>query len=280
MTASARFFSVFALAFAALLPLSAAASATQGRLNPDCPQFAPWGYPESSSPKIQRRAFHVCKPFFSAYFDPATKTPLWVAHRIGPEAMSGTEPRTDDFRQDPELPRPVMPSNSDYSRSGFDRGHMAPAKDFSALGAEAMSDSFLFTNILPQRPESNRFSWGSLEALARSWAKSRGEIYSLSGPIYADGQALAFIGKSRVAAPTHLFKVLIDPRRGEAIAFVLPNGDLGVSASPRDYSKWRSILAARVVSIRQIESWTGLNLHSRLTPESAEMVESSPSPIW
>lgn len=275
------FFRLAALLALPLLFGSAWASSVQGKPNPDCPQFAPWGYPQASDPKVIRRAFHLCKGFYSSYYDPATKTPLWVAHRIGAEAISGASERTDDFRQDPEIPRPAMPSGSDYARSGFDQGHMAPAKDFSALGREAMSESFLFSNILPQRPESNRLSWSALESMARFWARDRGEIYSVTGPVYADGQALALLGKSKVAAPTHLFKILIDPARGEAIAFVLPNGPIpGAPATARDAARWIEPLSRHVVSIRQIEAWTGLDFHPLLTPGSSEMVEAAPAPIW
>lgn len=260
---------------------SALASATQGALNPACPQFAAYGYPQPMDAKVARRSFHLCKLAFSSYFDPATRAPRWVAERLRGNVHGG-EPRTNDFRADPDLPAGVSPSNSDYARSGFDKGHMAPAEDFS-LDPAAMSESFLFSNMIPQHPDSNRIAWKQLEMMTRDWAKARGEVYVISGPIYAQGQALALIGAGKVAAPTHIFKIVIDPARGESIAFALPNAKIQTDAPEGGRSAkgaWKKALAPYIVSVGDIAAWTGFDFNPALNPADKARFNAAKSGMW
>ena len=51
-----------------------------------------------------------------------------------------------------------LPHHSDYSYSGYDRGHMAPNADFNDTYENAMM-TFFIANIWPQTPEVNRSQW-------------------------------------------------------------------------------------------------------------------------
>lgn len=268
------------LALAACAP-ALAGSATQGQMNPACPQFAAYGYPQPADPKVARRGFHLCKLAYSAYYDPLTRGPLWVAQRLSGN-VSGDEPRTNDFRPDPDLPRGASPSNSDYARSGWDRGHMAPAEDFSR-DPSAMSESFLFSNIVPQHPKNNRLAWKELESLTREWARTRGEVYVISGPIYNNGAPLERLGRSQVWVPTHVFKIIIDPRRGESLAFALPNREIpqppGAGSFRESRSAWRHALAQHRVSPSDIAAWTGFRFNPALSaPDQARL--GAKSAMW
>lgn len=53
------------------------------------------------------------------------------------------------FEEDEDVPKKWRAQLKDYFRSGYDRGHMAPAAD--AKGSQqAMDETFLLTNIAPQ----------------------------------------------------------------------------------------------------------------------------------
>lgn len=272
-----------AVALMALSALSApavAGSVTQGAMNPACPQLSAYGHPQPKDPKVARRGFHLCKLAYSAYYDPLTRGPLWVAQRLAGN-VHGDEPRTNDFRADPDIPRGASPTNNDYARSGWDRGHMAPAEDFSR-DPEAMSESFLFSNIVPQHPKNNRLAWKELESLTREWAKTRGEVYVLTGPIYNNGAPLERLGRSQVWVPTHIFKIIIDPRRGESVAFALPNREIpiqGDGSSRQARGAWRQVLANHRVSPVDIAAWTGFELHPALSAADKARLGAK-SPMW
>src|SRR4030042_53848 len=80
--------------------------------------------------------------------DARLKIPVWVQYILKPENLTGNIERTDDFRPDNSIPNGARSELSDYSGSGFDRGHMAPAGDMTR-STKVMSESFLLSNMVP-----------------------------------------------------------------------------------------------------------------------------------
>lgn len=93
----------------------------------------------------------------------------------------GNIKRNERFIADPVV-KGGMANNSDYSRSGFDKGHMAPAADMK-WSNEAMKESFYFSNVCPQHPELNRRKWKTLEDKVREWAVADSAILIICGPV-------------------------------------------------------------------------------------------------
>ena len=78
--------------------------------------------------------------------------------------------------------------NHHYRKSGYDRGHLAPAADFS-LNDNEMNDTFVLSNISPQLPRFNRTIWLRLEEFVRRVAKKEGngstsETWVITGPLW------------------------------------------------------------------------------------------------
>lgn len=174
-----------------------------------CPQFSAFGQPVTGATTICRSAYVV------HHYD-ACKAPLLVQEHLDVRNISGVEPRVT-FKPDPQLSRSVRSQPSDYSRSGFDKGHLAPAADFSN-GTTVMAESFYLSNAVPQEPKFNRGQWKSLEIRARALAAKYSNVYVYTGAIYGDQR----IG-SGVCVPTHLYKVFIDERTLESVAYLIPN---------------------------------------------------------
>ena len=82
------------------------------------------------------------------------KTPQWVAWELTKKETKGKEGRTDKFLPDPDV-RGAKAYTGDYTKSGYDRGHMAPAADMK-WSKQAMEESFYMSNICPQNPNLNR----------------------------------------------------------------------------------------------------------------------------
>jgi endonuclease G len=189
-----------------------------------CPQHYPLGAPLivlGDIDKVARRSFYLCEQTYAVQFDPQTKTPLWVAeHLIGAQQAEGHAERVDNFQPHPVVPKPAQAALSDYRGSKFDRGHMAPAADMP--DDYSMNQSFFLTNMIPQvGPNMNRGIWADLEAVVRKWSINRGEVLVITGPIF--GQGYQVMGKSQVWVPTHLYKVVLDPKTNESVAFIMPN---------------------------------------------------------
>ena len=172
----------------------------------------------------------LCRNEYISLYDPARKVPLVVAERLTAEKLKGSTPRTDNFQPDPELSSGQRAELNDYRASGYDRGHMAPAADF-VDGQTQMEQSFYLSNMIPQNPEMNRGIWAGLEGATRACAKSLGDLYVLTGPVFAG--RVRTIGPDAVAVPSELYKIVVSG--GAARAFLLPNRALSRTSNFTQY---------------------------------------------
>ena len=175
------------------------------------------------------------------------------------EATTKAAKRTDKFRSDPEIPTGSA-TTGDYRRSGYDRGHLAPAADM-AFSGQTMADSFFMSNMSPQKPAFNRGIWKDLEALVRCFAITERKIVVVTGPILPKKKTVT-IGTNQVTVPTHYYKVIFDltpPQK--MIGFILPNEGSDES------------LVTFAVTVDAVEKATGLNFFSRVPKEEQERLE-------
>lgn len=193
---------------------------------------------------------------YTASYNNKMKNPNWVAWELTRKETIGKEERTNKFLPDPNLPEPRV-KTSDYTHTGYDRGHMAPAADMK-WSEKAMQESFYMSNICPQNQKLNRGDWGDLEEVCRGWAKKYGTVYIACGPIYDKAQPKR-IGSSKIAVPDRFFKVVLIYNRKDpmALGFIFPN-----KAHSQDLSLYQ-------VSVDSVEKVTGLDFFSRL-PDSVE----------
>lgn len=199
---------------------------------------------------------------YTSLYDNDTKQPVWVAWDLTPGETTGRFSRTDEFVTDPSLTLPQPPQSSDYTRSGFDRGHMAPAADFK-WSFQAMAESFYIgTNICPQDHTLNEKTWCDLEKACRFWA-NRSTLYIACGPLFPD--APKRIGTTKVAVPTAFWKVILrKTSKGYlAIGFVFPN-----RAVDDDFHRY-------AVSVDDVEKLTGLDFFHDLPDTVEKVVEAS-----
>lgn len=187
----------------------------------------------------------------------------WVAYELTrSEVLSQAAERDDDFREDDAV-LTGSASLEDYRKSGYDRGHLAPAADFK-WSEEAMSDTFYMSNMTAQNPSFNRGIWADLEAVVRTNAYYSGSLYVVTGPVLTDGP-YERIGENGVAVPKRFYKVLLSYCEDEvkAIAFILEN----------ENSDRR--LESFATSVDEAEEITGLDFYPALPDEIENAVESS-----
>lgn len=192
----------------------------------------------------------------------------WVAHTLLAKHLKGDHPRRDRFRSDPDvLTKTAKPT--DYARSGYDRGHLAPAADFK-YSADAIAESFYMSNMSPQMPAFNRGMWKGLENKVREWAAEKKQLYLVSGPILK--KYLRKIGKdNEISVPKQFYKIIVnlDSEHPHAIAFLMPNQLC--EGFYEDY----------MVSIDEIEALTQIDFFHNLPDDLETYLEkSSTSDRW
>lgn len=209
--------------FAAALLLVVVASPA-ARAEEACPAlFATGQAPVLTNPKLAARTVPLCFEAFAVLHSGVTRTPLYSAEHLtrASVAAARTVARDDAFHEEPRLSADERAGLEDYVRSGYDRGHLAPAGDMPTLSAQA--ESFSLANIVPQNRVLNRGLWADIEESTRRLATRRGAIFVVTGVIFS-GEAVQQI-KGGVLVPTQLFKALYDPASGEAGAYLARNDD-------------------------------------------------------
>lgn len=191
------------------------------------------------------------------------EVPYWVAYKLSRESLEqSTVSRKDNFREDELIPTGSA-ELSDYRKSGYDRGHMAPAADFK-WSEEAMDDTFYLSNMCPQNHSFNAGIWNDLESAVRSIAYEDEEIYVVTGPVLTDGP-YETIGSNNVAVPRYFYKVILDYTEPviKAIGFVMPNEN---SSEPLEYF---------AMTVDEVEEITGIDFFPSLPDDIEETIESS-----
>lgn len=221
------------------------------------------------------------KPQYAVSYNRDIGRPNWVSWHLSSNWL-GSTPRQDDFRSDTTLPAGwYQVKGTDYSGSGFDRGHHCPSADRTSTVADN-SATFLMTNMMPQAPDNNQGPWEALESYCRTLVNSGNELYivaggSGSGGTGSNGGVTYTITGGQVGVPSQTWKVIIvlsdasgnDVGRvttaTRTIAVLMPNQQ-GIRAN--DWHGYR-------VSVDQIESLTGYDFFSNVPVAIQSVIESS-----
>ena len=212
----------------------------------------------------------MIKPQYSLSYNRSRGEANWVAWRLD-STWLGTAPRQDDYRPDPSLPAGwYQVTTSDYSGSGYDRGHMCPSGD-RTRSVPDNSATFLMTNFVPQLAANNQGPWEDFESYCRTLANAGNELYIFSGGAGNAGT----IAQGRVVVPTYTWKVVVVMPNGNndlqrvgkttrTIAIVVPNQPpVNINAPWRDFRK----------TVDQVEALTGFDFFSLVPKNTQELIE-------
>jgi endonuclease G len=175
----------------------------------------------ATSDLINTNNYLMVKPQYCLSYSNAKHTPNWTSWHVYSVDL-GTTARQDDFRPDATLPTGwYQVVATEYSGSGFDRGHMCPSADRTSSVANN-SATFLMTNMIPQSPNNNQIPWANLENYTRSLVTAGNEVYTICGPA---GQG----GTGSVGFATTVGNGVVVPSQTWKIIVVLPNGNSDLS---------------------------------------------------
>ena len=197
-------------------------------------------------------------------FNPAYRVPNCVSYVLTSSMVKVTDGpdaemrRNYKFNRDPSVAG--CPEWWEYKKSGYDRGHMAPANDMR-WSRQSMSDCFLMTNICPQDHDLNGGSWNKLELKIHDWARNNGKLIVATGPIFNGSNKR--IGKNNdIVVPAGFFKVVLDPNRNRAIGFLYDNHEGGGGVKRHS------------CTVDEVERITGHDFFSALPDDVERAVES------
>jgi len=213
--------------FEATFPVATLAPSTNGQqpkiLNPA------FGYP------LAERIIH--RNGYTVSYDARLRTARWVYEHLTADTVAGDASRENEvFVEEKSIPREFRARLKDYTNSGYDRGHLAPAADMRG-DQDAMRDTFALGNVIPQNPELNRRYWSRVEGFVRHLTRRFDHVHVYTGPLYlpkrnGDKWVVTYevLGDSQIAVPTHIFKVILVQKQlanGSAhhyvAALVIPN---------------------------------------------------------
>jgi endonuclease G len=237
-------------------PADTAAHASTGAPRPQTcrDHFVAGEPPRITNPRLGKETEELCFNVFSVLHSGVTRTPLWSAEHLQAQNIEAAQElsRENSFHPEPRLPSDQRAELSDYARSGYDRGHMAPNGDMP--DRDSQRDSFSLANIVPQDGENNRNLWAAIEGAVRRMAKKEGDLYVVTGPAFL-GTDLRKIGN--VLVPTHLYKLVYSPRQRAGAAWFVENT---ADAKPN------------VIPIPELERIIGINLLPALSDAEKERV--------
>lgn len=208
------------------------------------------------------------------------KIPLWVCERVTKADLKKNCNRTKGFKTDKALAEPARSTNKDYAGTKFDRGHMAPAADFSHSCTE-MTESFFFSNMAPQVGVGfNQHVWAYLEDRVREWVVEYDGAWVVTGPVFLEDDEGLYcaktIGEGEVGVPAAFYKAVVVEDEGEykAIGFILDNKPYSTKLVDHgDFSRY-------AVSIDEIEERTGIDLFAELPSNVQTAMEAAAPDQW
>jgi endonuclease G len=209
-------------------------------------------------------------------FDCNFNMAAWSFNMLTPDVSFGNVSRSNDFRVDEKVKcgsaveadyflRTENPDGTySYDGFGYDRGHLAPSADFR-WSATALSESYYYSNMTPQKSEFNQKSWAELEGLLRSVVdQEKKTFYILTGPVLNESLPIIERSVNQLRIPQLHYKIIVDltQEKPRGMAFLMPN------------TKCEGRLSEYVVSIDSIEKLTGLDFFPSIDEALEMQIES------
>ena len=244
--------------------------------NHRCADNFPLGMPRTKNSELTSKSALFCYNKYAVQYNTDDKTPVWESHVLKRSDFTSGDyvERTNDFREDPHMAgKKISARPQDYTRSGYDRGHLAPAGDF-AYNPTFMSESFYMSNIAPQAPNHNRQIWSRLEQSIRKLLKNNKniqELYITTGTAYyydkstkwgMENGTLGYIG-NQIQVPTYFYKIIIEPRTGQSAAYLIPNAN---NVGNQHFNNF-------LIKISDLEKIVNIDFNSELDNEAITAIE-------
>ena len=163
---------------------------------------------------IDNEFIHIC-------YDYKLKAAKSVAYTLDGDLMNNPNiDKRPSFYVEKSIEKRHRVSSTDYTNSGYDKGHLAPDAAFD-WSDESLNAVYTLANIIPQAPQVNRNMWSQVEKFARDKAVELGELNVIN--IMKYGKQSKRIGKNRMAVSRGFYKVLYNHEQNYKECFYYAN---------------------------------------------------------
>lgn len=203
-------------------------------------------------PKYSKKETIVHHNYFTLNYDNNHEIAKWTAYSLTKEETHPCVDRSYNYLSDPKLEN-YSANDNDYNKSGYDRGHLIPARDMMFNKLAQVEVNYI-SNITPQDPGFNRGIWRVLERNVRRWANEYDSVMIVTGPVLKD--SLPVIGiDNKISVPESFYKTILvyNDTIKTAIAFHIPNRKC-TDTNIFDYA----------ISIDSLESITHLDFYPKI----------------
>jgi endonuclease G, mitochondrial len=200
------------------------------------------------------------------------KTANWVAWELSSSWFGETPRRKGNFLTDPLLPDTFYRvKHSDYTNSGFDRGHIVRSEERTASEEDNRS-TFYMTNVMPQTPDLNQGVWLKFELFCEDLCKKENKtLYIYSGGVFHSDSTVK--GEGLVLIPDSCFKIVLVMDEGQSIENLNENTKIIAVMMPNIHGVRRDEWQKYITTVSHIEKSTGYNFFSALDEELQNYLE-------
>ena len=221
------------------------------------PSFYPDWYCLAGLPVSSENVTVLINRGYLVGYNERDANPSWVCYRVEQTQNQYAPERPSSFKTDKRTNARV--SSDDYTNTGYDRGHMAPSFAIGLChGEEAQKETFLMSNVVPQKPDMNRGPWKVLEKRVVELAQREFLVWVTTGPVYTEFKYKSVLG---VQMPDAFFKIL-SWNETNSIAFLIEQD--AKTSEPLDYK----------TTVDHIESITGFDFMAGLPDDIENSMES------
>lgn len=222
----------------------------------------PYDKDSSDDYRINRSTYYVS-------YNPTLNVANYVSYELNAD-WYGDVPRYPSFITDTTLPQTMYRvKHEDYTNSGYDRSHLVASEERTRTVEENKS-TFLFTNIIPQKPDVNQGVWNSMERWCETMCKdSSAQLYVIAGGVYTTKSKI----KDVVTIPDSCFKIVVVLKKGEGLSSITKSTRIEAVMIPNKDGVRKDTWSTYKRSVDEIEQTTGYNFLDYVPSEIQKEIE-------
>lgn len=201
----------------------------------------------------------------------------WTCYQLHAGNKLSNVKRQDAFAEDPDIPAAYRSRLSDYSGSGFSRGHLCPSAD-RLCSREQNSQTFYLSNMQPQYQAHNGGLWARLESQVRDWADYCDTLYVVKAATISDvtlngvtsSGLLSVKCKNRLPVAKYFYMALLAYNKSTNTYHALGLWTLHQNANDDN-----THYADYAITIDELERRTGIDFFCNLPDDIEAQVEST-----